>query len=298
MQRLVLIEPFRAVFYAPYYVALERGCFAARGIDMALETAGTPDAAAARLHDGSADLAWSGPMRPMLERSRDPASTLRSFGAAVMRDPFLLLGMGERPGFRLADLADMRLAIPSEVPTPWWCLQHDLRLAGLDPAAMPGVTFMAMGEGAAALRAGAVDAVLLFEPHAAALEEAGAAIWYAAASRGPTAYSALYAIAPRIAAERAAFENAVTGLGDALAWLHAATEEEVAAALAPRFADVAPHRLLRSISRYRRLGLWAEHTRIPPEALDRLAESMISAGAMTHHPGYDSCIDTSLGPNA
>lgn len=293
MERLVLIEPFRAVFYAPYYVALERGCFAARGVDMVLETAGTPDAAAARLHDGSADLAWSGPMRPMLERSRDPASTLRSFGAAVMRDPFLLLGMGERPGFALADLAGMRVAIPSEVPTPWWCFQHDLREAGLDPA-ICDMRFMPMGEGAVALRAGTVDTVLLFEPHAAALEDDGAAVWYAAASRGPTAYSALYAVAPRIAAKREAFAHVVRGLGDALAWLHAASAEELAQTLAPRFPDVPPDRLLRAVARYRGLGLWSESTRLPPEALDRLAASMISAGAMTHHPGYESCIETSF----
>jgi NitT/TauT family transport system substrate-binding protein len=296
MQRLVLIEPFRAVFYAPYYVALERGCFAAHGVEMALETAGTPDAAAGRLKDGTADLAWSGPMRPMLERSRDPSSELRSFGAAVMRDPFLLLGMGRRPHFALADLSAMRVAIPSEVPTPWWCLQHDLRLAGVDPTAMRGVSFMPMQDGAAALRAGTVDAVLLFEPHAAALEEEGAAVWYAAASRGPTAYSALYAVAPRIAEKRAAFQDAVRGLGDALAWLRTAGEEAIAAALAPRFPDAAAHRLLRAVTRYRGLGLWASGTHLPPEALDRLASSMISAGAMTHHPGYEACIETSLGP--
>lgn len=294
MERLVLIEPFRAIFYAPYYVALDRGCFATHGVEMVLETAGTTDAAAARLHDGSADLAWSGPMRPMLERSRDPAGALRSFGAAVMRDPFLLLGMGERPDFALADLAPMRIAIPAEVPTPWWCFQHDLREAGVDPAAMSGVQFMPMAEGAAALRSGAVDAVLLFEPHAAALEDDGAAIWYAAASRGPTAYSALYAVAPRIAAKRDAFVKVVRGLGDALAWLHAADDATLAAALAPRFPDVTPDRLLRAVARYRRLGLWVEHTRLPPDALDRLAASMISSGVMTHHPGYESCIDTTL----
>ena len=296
MEKLILIEPFRAIFYAPYYVALERGFFAAHGIDMALETAGTPDAAAGRLHDGTADLAWSGPMRPMLERSRDANSTLRSFGAAVMRDPFLVLGMGERPGFALRDLGGMRVAIPSEVPTPWWCLQHDLRLAGVDPAAMEGLAFMPMAEGAAALRAGTVDAVMLFEPHAAALEDAGAAVWYAAASRGPTAYSALYAVAPRIAAKHAAFERVVQGLGEALAWLGAADEEAIATTLAPRFADLDRRHLRRSIARYRGLNLWSADTHLPPEALDRLAASMISAGAMTNHPGYDACIDTSLSP--
>lgn len=294
MDQLLLIEPFRAVFYAPYYVALDRGCFAVRGVEIVLETAGNPDAAAGRLFDGSADLAWSGPMRPMLERSRDPACTLRSFGAAVMRDPFLLLGMGARPDFVLADLATLRVAVPSEVPTPWWCLQHDLRLAGLDPATMAGMVRMPMAEGAAALRTGTVDAVMLFEPHAAALEEAGASVWYAAATRGPTAYSALYAVTPRIDAKRASIEAVVRGLGDALAWMRGAETDAIVATLAPRFTDVAPHHLARAVARYRALGLWSHDTHLPREALDWLAAAMISAGAMTHHPGYEACIEASL----
>lgn len=299
MTSLLLVEPFRAVFYAPYYVALDGGHVARQGVELGLVTAGTPDAAAARLHDGSADLAWSGPMRPMLERSRDIASPLRSFGAAVMRDPFLLMGRGARPDFALAEAASMRLAIPSEVPTPWWCLQHDLRSAGIaDPAAMPGISFRPMAEGAAALLAGEVDAALLFEPHAAALEEQGAAVWYAAASRGPTAYSALYATAPRMAEKRAAFEAVVRGLGDALAWLAAAAPDAIAETVAPRFPDVPRRRLVRSLARYKALGLWSDTTRLPPEALDRLAASMIAAGAMARHPGYAACVDTSFETSA
>ncbi|MFC7539025.1 hypothetical protein ACFQU2_05565 [Siccirubricoccus deserti] len=54
---------------------------------MRLVDAGGTDAAAAKLLAGEADLAWSGPMRPMLMRSRDPSCTLRSFCAVVMRDP-------------------------------------------------------------------------------------------------------------------------------------------------------------------------------------------------------------------
>ncbi len=292
MAQLLLMEPFRAVFYTPYYVALDRGLFAAHGADIRIETAGTPDAAAGRLLDGSADLAWSGPMRPMLERSRSEASPLRSFGAAIMRDPFLLMGMGARPGFAMAKLASMRVAIPSEVPTPWWCLQQDLRDAGVDPAAMPGIRFMPMGEGARALLAGEVDAVLLFEPFASALEEHGAALWYAAASRGPTAYSALYAVAPRIAEKEAAFRGAVAALGEALQWIAASTPAQIAELLAPRFTDTKPAHLLAAVSRYKSLGLWEGTTRLPEAALDRLALSMVGAGAMTHHPGYAACIDS------
>ena len=214
MTTLRLAEPFRAVFYAPYYVAIARGEAAAEGIDLVLSTAGSPDVAAAGLIDGSMDVAWSGPMRPLLERSRDPASPLRSFGAAVVRDPFLLVGRGAAPGFRLADLAGLRIAVPSEVPTPVWCLLDDLRRAAV-PA--DGLARRPMPEAAAALRAGEIDAALVFEPFAAELEEQGCTVWYAAATRGPTAYSALYATAARIARTPDLFAALRRALGGALA---------------------------------------------------------------------------------
>ena len=63
-----------------------------------------------------------------------PGCDLVCFGEVVTRDPFLLMGRTPKPDFTLADLASVTLATVSEVPTPWLCLQHDLRLAGIDPA--------------------------------------------------------------------------------------------------------------------------------------------------------------------
>ena len=47
---------------------------------------------------------------------------------------------GPDPEFRLAELAHMRFASTSEVPTPWLCLEQDIRDAGIDPARLPRIT--------------------------------------------------------------------------------------------------------------------------------------------------------------
>lgn len=295
MTPLRLAEPFRAVFYAPYYVAIARGEVARAGIDLALSTAGSPDVAASRLIDGSADVAWSGPMRPLLERSRDPASRLRSFGAAVVRDPFLLVGRGPAPSFRLADLAGMRVAVPSEVPTPVWCLLDDLRRVGV-PA--DGLARRPMPEAAAAVLAGEIDAALLFEPFTAALEEQGCTVWYAAAARGPTAYSAFYATAARLAALPEVFAALRRALAAALAWMAAAAPEAIAATIAPWFPDLPRRRLDRAVARYAALGLWPATPEMPAEAMDRLAQAMITAGVMAADPGRAVWVDEAVARGA
>lgn len=291
---IILNEPFRAVFYAPFYAAQERGAFARQGLEVRMVNVGDPNQAAQQLLDGRADVAWSGPMRPMQRLSLDPGYPLRTFGAVVMRDPFLLLSRVARPGFRIADLASLRLGVTSEVPTPWWCLQDDIRRAGLDPMRLDLVLDRTMAENSAALLAGEIDVAMVFEPFAAALEERGMSVCYAAASRGPTSYSAFYATQDRIASRRADFQALIRGMAEVQAWIVQADAAEVAETVALRFPDVPQDRLRRALARYQSLGIWAETPRFPPEALDRLAAAMISSGAMPHHPGFAACVDAEL----
>ena len=110
----------------------------------------------------------------------------------MARDPFFIIGERPRPDLRLADLAGLRFASVSEVPTPWICLQDDIRRAGVDPASLNRIADKTMDENEAALRAGTVDAIQVFQPYAERLIASGAGhVWNAAASRGLTAYTTL-----------------------------------------------------------------------------------------------------------
>jgi NitT/TauT family transport system substrate-binding protein len=285
--QVALQEPFRALFYAPFYAALARGDYAAQGVEVALLPGAAPTLAKDSVLDGTADLAWGGPMRLLLAHDKDHACPLRLFGAVVMGDPFFLVGRQPRPDFRLTDLATMTLGTVSEVPTPWWTLQDDIRRAGLDPDRLARVTDRGMAENAAAVASGTLDAAQMFEPIASAMEIAGTGhVWYAQASRGPTSYTAFYARTDVIAAKRPAFEAMVRGLATTLAWFSTAPVAEVLATIAPFFDGLDHSVAAKAVARYRDLGVWTTTPRFPPEALSRLQDAMISAGAITHAPGY------------
>jgi NitT/TauT family transport system substrate-binding protein len=294
---LILQEPFRAVFYTPFYAALARDAFARQGIDVALITVGEPDRAVANLLSGAADLAWSGPMRVIRDHARDPGSPLVSFGAVVMGDPFVLMGRGPKPaGFGLGDLARLSLGTVSEVPTPWWCLQDDLRRIGVDPATVAATHGRTMRENADALARGEIDLAQVFEPFASELEARGVATaWHAQAARGPTSYTAFYATRERVAARRDALKGMVRAMAETLAWLHATPPADIAATVAPRFFDgLDPALLAASIARYRALGIWMTEPRFPQAAFDRLQAAMLGAGAIPRAPGFAACVDTAI----
>jgi NitT/TauT family transport system substrate-binding protein len=105
-----------------------------------------------------------GPMRVMLHHEMDRECPLACFAQIVARDPFVLVGRAPRPDFRFADLMDLKVAVATEVPTPWLMLQDDLARAGCDPARLTRVPTETMAEGAAALLAGRADVAHVSNP--------------------------------------------------------------------------------------------------------------------------------------
>ena len=296
MQTVTLLEPFRALFYAPFYAAQATGAFARQGLEVRFETAGTPDLAASRLLAGEADLAWSGPMRPMLLRSQDPTCPLRSFCAVVMKDPFLLTAAAPPPaGWSLGAARGKRLGLVSEVPTPVWCLDDDFRRLGMDPdRAIDRRRGPTMAENAEAVLAGELDLAQMFEPFACRVEDGGGSVWHAQASRGLTAYTAFYSTEANLASKREALRAMVRAMAEILDWLPRQTPGAIASAIAGHFPDVPSSHRVRAMDRYQKLGIWPATPRFPREALERLAQAMISSGAMTHMPPFEACVDTAI----
>ena len=206
-----LSENFRALFYAPFYAAHAIGAYQSEGVDVTLLSSPDPERTAAALRAGDVDVMWGGPLRVMLTHAQDPAADSVCFCDVIARDPFFVVGREPRPDFQVADLVGLRFASVAEVPTPWLCLQDDLRRAGVDPVRLNRISGPTMAENAAALRDGSLDAAQLFQPYAEELIASGAGhVWYAAADRGLTAYTALVTrtAAARYATRRTARDDA------------------------------------------------------------------------------------------
>jgi NitT/TauT family transport system substrate-binding protein len=293
---VTLSENFRAVFYAPFYATQALGFYTSEGVEVELLNSPAPAAAAAGLIDGSIDVSWGGPMRVMKARDLDPGSPLVCFCEVAARDPFFLVGRRDPARFRLADLPALKIGTVSEVPTPWLCLQHDLRGQGIDPARLNRVTDRTMVDNLAALRSGELDVAQMFEPYASmALRERAGEILYAASGRGMTSYTTFLATRDSIRRNRAVFAAMVRATRRTLAWLLEHGADELAAAVASFYPDVPRNILASSLGRYRDNGLWAHTTDISREGFARLAESLKSGGYISCTYAYEDCVDQTLG---
>jgi NitT/TauT family transport system substrate-binding protein len=292
---ITLVENFRAVFYAPFYVAHALEAYRDEGLDVRLKTSDSPGPTAGGLSSGEAGVWWGGPMRLLVARDQDPDCGLVGFCEVVTRDPFFVVGRTPRADFQLPDLADLVIGTVSEVPTPWMCLQDDIRRAGLDPERVERVTDKSMDDNAASLRGGTLDAIQVFEPFVEQLVREGAGhIWYAAASRGPTSYTTLYT------ERRTLDEMPDTALAMTRAiyrtqkwiWKHGAAM--VAETIAEYFPELDVETLGACIRRYQALGIWGGDPFLPKDGFERLKDGLLSGGLIRRSADYRDCVDTSL----
>jgi NitT/TauT family transport system substrate-binding protein len=291
-----LSENFRAVFYAPFYATHALGYYATEGVEVELLDSSAPGAAGAGLLDGSIDISWGGPMRVMKAHDEDPNSPMVCFCEIVSRDPFFLVGRIDSATFRLADLLRLRLGSVSEVPTPWLCLQHDLRLHDIDPEKIDRVTGRTMGDNLDALRRGELDVAQMFEPYVSMAAKTGAgAVLYAANSRGPTVYTTFLATRDSVRRNRAAFDAMVRATRRTLTWVWEHSGAELADAVAPYYPDVSRELLASSLQRYRDASLWAHTPDVSRVGFTRLADSLKSGGFVSRPRAYEDCVDQILG---
>ncbi len=289
MQRVRLSENFRAVFYAPFYATLALGHFASERLDVVLIESSAPGKGPQGLLDGSVDVSWGGPMRVMKARDENGPGYM-CFCEVVRRDPFYLVGREDAAPFKLTDLATRRLGVVSEVPTPWYCLQHDMREVGMDPARLDLVTDRDMADNLAAVSSGAIDVAQVFEPFAERALAQGLQILYAQSGRGPTSYTTLLGTRETVARNREMYAALTRAVARMQSWLAAHSAADLAEAVASFYPQLPAATLTAALARYKAAGLWADDTVVSRPGFERLAVSLQSGGFIRTLPRYDDCV--------
>ena len=286
--QLRIAENFRAVFYAPFYAIRALGLAEREGLAVEWLPSDAPGSTIDEVKRGAIDAQWGGPMR-VLKDHDSPSPSLLCFAEVVWRDPFYIIGRN-RAGFQLKDLAAMRVGIVSEVPTPWYCLRADLEDAGVDTSTLRVTKNLTMPQQLEALAAGKLDAVQLFEPHASRALANGNSILYAAASRGPTSYTAFITSRDSVIKHRDAFAALERATQAMLDWLAKNGAAELARATASFFADVPQELFGAALERYHRAGLWSRTTTVSKPGFERLAYSLHDGKFIARRATYADCV--------
>jgi len=294
-----MMEPFHSPFYAPALIAIRGGHFAEEGFDVTLLTAEPGHGTADALLDGSIDVAVSGLMRSfgLVDTGGPP---IVHFAAVNDRNGFFLVSREPRPRFAWTDLVARTVISFGGAPTPYHCMLSVLRRHGVDPARVSFVRDLPVPQAVAAFRAGRADFLECGPPIVDRLvaEGTGHLVASMGDATGPVPFSSLMTTPERLARERADLVRLVRAFHRAQRWLAQATSQEIAAMLAPAFADIEPPLLARILARYRAQATWPTSPLLDRPGYERLQEILLAGGFMTRHHPFELLVDTDISSEA
>lgn len=295
MIAVAVMEPFRSLFYAPQWVALHGGHFAAEGLDVTVTTAGGGRTTTSTLIDGSTKISLGGIMRSLgLADSGGPF--LPHFAEVNSRNGFFLVSRKPRPGFRWSDLAGKTVISFAEAPTPWQCLLTVLRREGVDPGSVTIKRDLPVAEAVAAFRAGRGDFLEQAQPTIEELLVEGAAHLVASMGEatGPVPFSSYMTTWETLRHDADLIGRFTRALYTAQRFIAGHDAKAIASVIAPAFGDIAPEMRERVVARYLRQGTWARDPICRRPGYEYLQTILLDGGFITKRQRYEDLVDTTI----
>ena len=293
--RLTIYEPFRSIFYAPQFVALHGGHFAAEGLDVDVVTAGAGTTTTGALTDGRSEIALGGIMRS-LDLADRGGPLLPHFAEVNSRNGFFLLSRTPRPRFEWRELVGATLIDFAEAPTPWQCLLTVLRGHGVDPATVRIERTLPLPEALAAFRSGRGDFLQTGQPFTEELIGEGMAHLVASMGEatGPVPFSSYMTTQAFLRERRDVVARFTRAVYAAQRWMARADAKQIADVIAPAFAGVPADVRHRAVARYLGQATWAADPIIRRPGYDYLQRILLDGGFITRAHRYEDLIDTTV----
>jgi NitT/TauT family transport system substrate-binding protein len=295
MMAVAVMETFRSLFYAPQFVALHGGHFAAEGLDVTVTTAGGGRTTTSALLDGTTTIGLSGIMRSLgLADAGGPV--LPHFAEVNSRNGFFLVSREPRPGFRWPDVAGKTVIAFAEAPTPWQCMLTVLRREGVDPASVTIERDLPAAEAIAAFRAGRGDFLEQAQPAIEQLLVDGAAHLVASMGEatGPLPFSSYMTTGDTLRKNEDLVLRFTRALYAAQRFIAGHDAAAIASVIAPAFPDIGPDMRERVVARYLRQGTWAHDPLCRRPGYEYLQKILLDGGFITKSHRYEDLIDTTI----
>jgi NitT/TauT family transport system substrate-binding protein len=295
VRRITVMEPFHSLFYAPPYVGIALGHFAAEGLDLTMTTAATSGGTVPALLDGRVEISLGGIMRSLEVADRD-GPRLPHFAEVNRRNGFFLLGRSPRPDFAWTDLVGKTVLSFAEAPTPWLCLLAVLRREGVDPATVKIERHRGLADKVAAWRGGHGDYLETGQPVVEQLLMDGVAhlVVSMGEATGPVPFSSYMTTPERLRADADLLARFTRAVYRTQRWMATADPGEIARVIAPAFPDVPAEIRVRAVTRFAGQDTWARDPIIRPDTYEYLQQILLAGGFIRHRHRYEDLIDTTF----
>lgn len=299
--KISLNEVTRSVFYAPQYVAINKGFFEEEGITLELTTGQGADKVMTAVISGQADIGFSGPEACIYVYNEGKEDYAVVFAQLTKRDGSFLVGRQPEPDFKWENLKGKYIIGGRKGGVPEMTLEYVLKKHGLIPhvdlTVDTSIQFAVM---AGAFTGGTGDYVALFEPTATLLEKEGKGYVLASIGQesGEIPYTAYYAKKSFIEKNKDLIQRFTNAIYKGQKWVDSHSPREIAEAIQEFFPDSDLDTLENVAKRYKEIDAWNKDPILKEHSLELLQVVMEEAGELDKRAPYDKIVTTKFAEKA
>lgn len=299
--KVKLSEVTRSVFYAPQYVAINKGYFEEEGIELEITNGQGADKVMTAVISGQVDIGFSGPEASVYVYNEGKEDYAVVFAQLTKRDGSFLVGRAPEPDFKWENLKGKYVIGGRKGGVPEMTLEYVLKQHKLEPnvdlTVDTSVQFAVM---AGAFTGGTGDYVALFEPTATLLEKEGKGYVLASIGQesGEIPYTCYYAKKSYIEKNRDIIQRFTNAIYKGQKWCDSHTPREIAEVIKDSFPDTELDTLEAVTKRYQDIDAWNKDPVLKESSLSRLQDVMEEAEVITQRAPYDKIVTTDFAEEA
>lgn len=292
LEKVTVAEVAHTVFYAPFYVSIEKGYFKDYGIDINLILTAGADKVTAAVLSGDANIGFCGSEATIYVYNNGEDDYLKTFARLTNKDGSFIVSREKIKNFTLNDLKGKNIIGGRKGGMPEMTLEYALKRNGIDINSLnidTSIAFNAMG---GAFASGNGDFVTLFEPEATKMEEEN--IGYVVASvgelGGDVPYTSFNARSSYLNENKELIDNFTKAIEKGLIYVDSHSNKDVAKVIKNQFSDTDIKVLEKVVKRYREIKAWSKTTNFSEKDFNHLQDIMISAGELDKKVSYEKLI--------
>ena len=296
LKKVKVAEVAHTIFYAPWYVSIEKGYFKNEGLDIELVLTPGADKVTSAVLSKDVDIGFCGSEASIYVYNSGNKDYIVSFAGLTKRDGAFLVSREKIDNFTLEDLKGKYVIGGRKGGMPEMTFEYTLKENGISTSDLTidtSVDFASMG---GTFISGVGDFVTLFEPSATKVENEGYGyvVGYVGEYGGSVPYTAFNARKSYIKNNKETIQKFTNAINKGLDFVWNNDEETIAKVIVNQFPDLTINELARMIKRYKDNDAWMKDTFFTKESFNHLQDIMIEAGELTEKVLYEDLVDTSF----